>query len=240
MPVPPRSARPPPRLLGLGTRGGLTAVAVAALSAPFFPLCAFLEMNISKRKKFGRAARGAARDARDLSSNTYFVLACDFGGLFFFFGLTKGKGPSRGGAGTEATAANKKEYKHSALLERTETKRSEEREREEGKTRQPRRGQGGTLAMASTVDPRARVRVSPALQRGPDVAPLAAWPEAGRGPTGFRTIPPLLAALGAVDGPCWRPTRPPRSSRPGAAGAERRPSQDVVAQATRFRLDYWI
>jgi len=26
---------------------------------------------------------------------------------------------------------NKKEYKHSALLERTETKRSEEREREE-------------------------------------------------------------------------------------------------------------
>ena len=144
----------------------------------------------------------------------------------FFSGLLKGKGPFERRRRHRGDSSQQKEYKHSALLERTETKRSEEREREEGKTRQPRRGQGGTLAMASTVDPRARVRVSPALQRGPDVAPLAAWPEAGRGPTGFRTIPPLLAALGAVDGPCWRPTRPPRSSRwarPGAAGAERRP-----------------
>lgn len=127
----------------------------------------------------------------------------------FFSGLLKGKGPFERRRRHRGDSSQQKEYKHSALLERTETKRSEEREREEGKTRQPRRGQGGTLAMASTVDPRARVRVSPALQRGPDVAPLAAWPEAGRGPTGFRTIPPLLAALGAVDGPCWRPTRPP-------------------------------
>ena len=105
-------------------------MAVAALSALFFPLWAFFgDEHFQAGKLFGRAAT-KQREMLEIFPATRILYSRVILAVFSFFsGLLKGKGPFERRRRHRGDSSQQKEYKHSALLERTETKRSEERER---------------------------------------------------------------------------------------------------------------